>query len=216
MRESGSQAAEPLPRAGSPALPIGSEGRAAACSQRRVTVQVLPASAAAPGELLGAASPVSPLSGPGAAECEGGTPLRAQNLSIYYANITALSQNAKAFIKDLPNHVVCLAETHVVEASSLRQFSSQIGRKVFQKTARPTVKHYSSGGEAILPLNHVSTAHVPQASVFPFAVSYIRFQKLTIMLGVFYARPGPDHPEAIEDFFSAIGSVAPTQAPPPF
>ena len=134
-------------------------------------------------------------------------------LKIYYANITSLSQNAKAFIKELPDHVVCLAETHVVKVSSLKQFANQIGRKVYQKSAKPTVRHYSSGGEAILPLNYVSTAPVPQAADFPFAVSFIRLQKLTIMLGVFYARPGPEHPDAIEEFFSAVGLIPNTQTP---
>ena len=60
-------------------------------------------------------------------------------IQFYYANITALSAQAKAFLAtDYVNkfHLVGLAETHVVDRHLLKQFSKNLGRQ-FSKGQPP-------------------------------------------------------------------------------
>ena len=58
--------------------------------------------------------------------------------------------------------MLCIAETHVTHISPIKQFENQIGRKSYIDPATPTVKHYSSGGTAMLIRNHVNTMSIPK------------------------------------------------------
>ena len=140
------------------------------------------------------------------------TPGEHKCIHFYYANITALSAQAKAFLAtNYVNkfHLVGLAETHVVDRSFLKQFSKTLGRQVFQRPASTTTGRYSSGGEAILPLNSLAIFPVPRslAQHLPFPVCQLRVQKLSILVAVFYARPGEQHQDLLTQGLLALGAL---------
>ena len=164
---------------------------------RSVRVQALPLGAAAPG-------PSPPFHLP--PHCgQSQLPLykEPKHIKLYFANITCyyLPRQKHILATNYINkfHLLGLLETHVVDRQIFQQFSKTLGRQSFQRPAVTTTGRYSSGGEAIMPLNFLSVFPLPRSLVqdLPFVICQLRVRKVTILVAVFYARPGECHKDIL-------------------